>query len=411
MFVLKPLGQRSISLLWAGQVLAATGSEFYMVAVVWIAADFIGSNAGYVSALQSGALLFGSLFGGVLTDRWRHSTTMIASDLLRAALLLMLSLAGLLHLMSLPLLMVLAGCIALLTSAFDPSLQATLPTIATDPEVRHATNGLFDATRRMARILGPSLIALVNGFLPKSQFFSVTAATFLLSALAVWMAVARLPAAPRRRDFSGMAAVVDGVLGGWRVARSHVAILYGLFTNLMGNVAWAMGILLGMILHLRETSADPLTDYSLMMTAYGVGNVTTNLILSSIKPRRPVVWIIAAKLIFGAGVFLLPLMHDRIWLMTVACFAAINGPFENLAMLHLMQTRSEPHRLAQVYRLLMCAIFTGLLVAYLMSPSLFAWFGIGPSIMGSGAAVFISGLIGIGLLAWKQAHPTGAKAF
>ncbi len=37
-----------------------------------------------------------------------------------------------------------------------------------------------------------------------------------------------------------------------------------------------------------------------MMTAYGVGNVTTNLILSNIKPRRPVVWIITAKLIFGA---------------------------------------------------------------------------------------------------------------
>ena len=207
-----------------------------------------------------------------------------------------------------------------------------------------------------------------------------------------------------------MAAVVDGILGGWRAARGHAAILYGLFANLMGNVAWAMGILLGMILHLRETSADPLTDYSLMMTAYGVGNLTTNLILGSVKPRRPVVWIIVAKLIFGSGVFLLPLMHDRIGLMMVACFAAINGPFENLAMLHLMQTRSEPHRLAQVYRLSMCAIFTGLLLAYLMSPTLFARFGIGPSIMGSGAAVFISGLLGIGLLAWKQAHPAGAKA-
>jgi predicted MFS family arabinose efflux permease len=410
MFVLKPLSQRSISLLWTGQVLAATGSEFYMVAVVWIAADFIGSDAGYVSALQSGALLLGSLFGGIVTDRWRHSTTMITADLLRAALLLILPLVGILHLMSLPLLVVLAGSIALLTATFDPSLQATLPTIAVDAEVRHATNGLFDATRRMARILGPSLIALVNGFLPKTQFFTVTAATFIFSALAVWLAVAKLPMASRRRDFSGMAAVVDGVLGGWRAARGHAAILYGLFTNLMGNVAWAMGILLGMILHLRETSADPLTDYSLMMTAYGVGNLTTNLILGSVKPRRPVVWIIAAKLIFGAGVFLLPLMHGRIWLMIVACFAAINGPFENLAMLHLMQTRSEPHRLAQVYRLLMCAIFTGLLLAYLMSPTLFARFGIGPSIMGSGAAVFISGLLGIGLLVWRQAHPLPAKA-
>lgn len=402
MFVLRPLAHRPISLLWAGQVLAATGSEFYMVAVVWIAADFIGSNAGYVSALQSCTLLFGSLFGGIVTDRWRHSTTMISSDLSRAALLLVLSLAGALHFMSLPLLVVVAGCIALLTAGFDPSLQATLPTIATEPDIRHATNGLFDATRRMARILGPSMIAVVNGFLPKSQFFSVTAATFLLSALAVRLAVGGVPTAPHRREFSGMAAVVDGVLGGWRMARGHAAILYGLFTNLMGNIAWAMGILLGMILHLRETSADPLTDYSLMMTAYGVGNLTTNLILSSVRPKRPEIWIITAKLIFGSGVFLLPLMHDRLWLMVVACLAAINGPFENLAMLHLMQTRCEPHRLAQIYRLLMCAIFLGLSLAYLISPTVFAWFGIAPSIMGAGAATVMSGLLGVGLLLWKQ---------
>jgi hypothetical protein len=44
-----------------------------------------------------------------------------------------------------------------------------------------------------------------------------------------------------------------------------------------------------------------------------------------------------------------------------------------------------------------------------MSPSLFAWFGIAASIMGAGVAVFISGLIGIGLLAWKQSHPAGVK--
>jgi len=41
-----------------------------------------------------------------------------------------------------------------------------------------------DATKRMARMLGPSMIALVNGFLPGTQFFTVTGATFLLSALA-----------------------------------------------------------------------------------------------------------------------------------------------------------------------------------------------------------------------------------
>src|SRR6185437_2547342 len=113
MFVLKPLVRRPIALLWTGQVLAATGSEFYMVAVVWIAADYIGRDAGYVSAVQAGTLLFGSLFGGVLTDRWRHGATMISADLVRAFLVLILSVAGMLHVLSLPLLVTIAGCVAL----------------------------------------------------------------------------------------------------------------------------------------------------------------------------------------------------------------------------------------------------------------------------------------------------------
>ena len=48
MRVLIPLARRPIRLLWAGQVLSATGQEFYMVAVVWIAAGLVGRDAGYV---------------------------------------------------------------------------------------------------------------------------------------------------------------------------------------------------------------------------------------------------------------------------------------------------------------------------------------------------------------------------
>jgi MFS transporter, DHA3 family, macrolide efflux protein len=402
MFVLKPLAQRPIALLWVGQLLAATGSEFYMVAVVWIAADFVGRDAGYVSAFQAAALLVGSLFGGILTDRWRHGATMIAADFLRAALMLLLSIAGLLQLVTLPLLVAVAGGVALLTSAFDPALQATLPAIAAHPELRHATNGLFDATKRMARILGPSMIALVNGFLPKAQFFTVTGVTFLLSGLAVRASALGWPRESRQGRATGAAAVLDGLVGGLRMVRGHAVVIYGIVANLVGNLTWAMGILLGMMLHLRETSADPLTDYGLMMTAYGLGNLATNLVLASVKPHQPASWLIASKLIFGSGVFLLPIAPDRVWLMLIAAFAATNGPLENLAMLHLMQTRFQPQRIAQIYRLQMCAIFSGVLVAYLISPSLFGWFGLAPVIMAGGAATLAIGLAGMGLAMWKR---------
>jgi hypothetical protein len=384
--------------LWAGQVLAATGAEFYMVAVVWMATDLIGRNAGYVSAFQAGALLVGSLLAGVVTDRWRQTTTMVAADVTRAALALILSVAGLAQSMSLPLLVVVAGCVALATAAFDPALQATLPVIATDPALRHATNGLFDATKRMARILGPSMIALVSGILPTSQLFTVAAATFLVSAFAVRAAAGNLTALSQHGRAPRAAILRDSLLGGVRAVRSHPVMVYGLIANLIGNAAWAIGPLLGMVLYLRATSADPLTDYGLMMTAYGTGNLAANLALVGLKPARPGIWLVLSKLIFGLGVFLLPLASDRISLMLVAGVAATNGPFENLGMLRLMQSNFPPHRLAQVYRLQMCAIFSGLLIAYLAAPSLFGWFGLAPVIAAAGAATFVTGLLGLGLL-------------
>jgi hypothetical protein len=183
-------------------------------------------------------------------------------------------------------------------------------------------------------------------------------------------------------------------------------VIYGLVAYLIGNLTWAMGVLLGMMLYLRDTSADPLTDYSLMMMAYGIGNLATNLVLASFRPGRPGTWLVASKLIFGSGVILLPIAPNPIWLMLIAGFAATNGPFENLAMLHLMQSRFPPHRLAQVYRLQMCAIFSGLLVAYLISPSLFGWFGLSPVIMAAGALTFVTGLAGLCLLLFRRSAAT-----
>ena len=401
MFVLKPLMHRRIASLWIGQVLAATGAEFYAVAVVWVAADLIGQDAGYLSALQAGGLLAGSLFGGVVTDRWRHGTTMIAADLMRAALVLVLSVAGLCHALSLPLLVAIAGSVSLITASFDPSLQATLPSLASDPVLRHATNGLFDATKRMARIVGPSLIAVVNGILPTAQFFTVTAATFLLSALAVRAVTRRLPIEPVHHAETGAAAVIDSVVGGFRALRGHPVVIFGLLSSLIANGTWAIGYLLGMVLYLRQTSDDPLTSYGLMMMAYGIGNMATNLILASMSPGRPAVRLVISRIIFGVGILLLPLGHGQVWLMAVAGFAAINGPLGDLAMLHLLQTCFPPHRLAQVWRTYMCVVFAGMFLAYLVAPALFGLFGIGPTIMASGAAAALSGVAGLGFFVWR----------
>jgi hypothetical protein len=254
----------------------------------------------------------------------------------------------------------------------------------------------------MARIVGPSLIALVNGILPTSQFFTVTAATFALSALAVYAVTRRLTVEPPHRAVTGAAAVVDSVAGGFRAVRGHPVVIYGLIASCIANGTWAMGYLLGMVLYLRHTSADPLTSYGLMMTAYGVGNLGMNLVLASLGPGKPAVRLVASKIIFGLGILLLPLAPNQSWLMAIAGVTAINGPLGDLAMLHLFQTCFPPQRLAQVYRLHMCMIFAGMAGAYLIAPTMFGLFGLAPAIIGSGVVSVLVGLAGLGFFAWRR---------
>jgi hypothetical protein len=156
-----------------------------------------------------------------------------------------------------------------------------------------------------------------------------------------------------------------------------------------------MAVLLGMVLHLRATSAEPLTDNGLMMTAYEVGNLAANLILSSMRPRRPIVWLVVSKLTFGLGVMLMPFAPERAWLTGFAAFAAVNGPFEFLAMLHLIQNDIPPRRIAHVFRLQMCATFGGTLLGYLAAPALFDAFGFVPVIAAAGALTLATGIGGL----------------
>ena len=74
--------------------------------------------------------------------------------------------------------------LAAMRMVFTPALQSAVPVLVTDREALQAINGLFDATWRLARLIGPMLAAVLNTLLPVIHFLSVTAVGFVLSGLA-----------------------------------------------------------------------------------------------------------------------------------------------------------------------------------------------------------------------------------
>jgi hypothetical protein len=241
------------------------------------------------------------------------------------------------------------------------------------------------------------MIAVVNGVLPSRHFFTVTAATFVASAAAVRSALDP-PAAAPPRPAPPRAGALHLLTEGFRALRGRPVILYGLASSVAGNAAWAGGYLLGMVLLLRETEADPLTAYGLMMGAYGAGNVIANLVLASLPQGRPALRLALSRVIFGGGLMLLPLCEGPRLRMAVAALTAINGPLADLTLLDLLQTSFPKEALAAVFRVQMCAVFGGLLLGYLAAPSLFHALSTRTAIVAFGAAALAAGLAGAALL-------------
>jgi MFS family permease len=388
--IVQPLLHRSIRRIWTGQVLAAIGTQLYSVALLWTAVGVLGPHAGYLETLEAAAVLFGSLLGGALTARWHPKVTLVAADLARGVVVLALPLGQALAGMSPALLVAVALSVGFMTGCFEPTLQAALMPLAPERGLRHATNGLFDATRRLARIAGPALVFLVHQTVSTIYFFVVTATTFAASATAIARSAIAAHAAERRTSRSA----IDTVIAGFRALRGQPIVIYALCTSAIGNAAWAGGYLFGMALVFHHERAESLTGYSLMACAYGAGNVVFNVILSGRPPVRAARWIIASKLIFGTGLIVLSRGLPLPWLMLVAAVTATNGPLGDLAVLHLMQSRLPASSLADAFRAQTCIGWSGMLVGYLIAPQLLRWLPTSSMIALLGAITIAAAIVG-----------------
>jgi MFS family permease len=88
----RPLRHRDFRLLWTGLAISLVGSGLWLVALAWQVIELGGgpTELSLVTALFSVGLLAFVLIGGVAADRMPQRLVMLASDLIRAAVLLVL---------------------------------------------------------------------------------------------------------------------------------------------------------------------------------------------------------------------------------------------------------------------------------------------------------------------------------
>jgi DHA3 family macrolide efflux protein-like MFS transporter len=405
MSLLRVLRDRRLAVLWSSQVLSAMGDYLYAIALLWIAVRVAGSGAGFVAAAETGAALLCGPIGGVFADRWNRRATMVATDLVRAAVVATLPMLAALGRLDLAYLVLVGIVLGALGTLFDPALQASIPLLAPDPATLQATNGLMDLTRRLARVLGPSLAGVLVAVLPLPQFFTLDALSFVISAGAIISLGSRYAWQPARNmnAVRGVAGIASEIASAARLIGRHTPIAWMIGALGIINGLWAIAFTLGVPLLTARALHASVAVYGLIVGAYGVGNVLANLVVGSLRMRHRVRWFFAGKIVLGAGFVLLAAAPTPLVALLGAAVAAVGGPMGDIPLLTMMQIELPAEQLGKAFSLRYTFSNGGALVGTLLAVPLFAL--VGPR-LGIGVCALLMAATGVvGLARFATAAP------
>ncbi|QQS13523.1 MAG: MFS transporter [Rhodospirillales bacterium] len=387
--IFRPLKDRAVTTMWSGLAASTIGEDVFRVAVVWLAVEAAGNLAALVNAAQYGAMFVVGLLGSSIIDRWRPERAMVGAKLWSAALAILPVAGYYIWGVSIPLLVLSVMGLAGLRMVFTPALQSTVPTLVRDRTALQAVNGLFDATWRLARLVGPIIAALLELIVPVIHFLSVTALGFLLSGLAVHAVRQRLvdPDAPRLRVTAGLWGAFEAVRDGARLILRERIIGMQLVLNALVNGPWSVALQLAIALMVKEHDPrlfgiDGLAAYAFIMGACGVGDVSGNLVAGSARFKRPLSTMFLGYVAMGAGFALLAVAAWTLppaamlpAMMLAAAIAGFGGPFFFIPMVTRMQTAYRGAEIARVFRLRLVVMAGSMLFFNLSATWFFEWFG------------------------------------
>lgn len=393
-----------LALLWTSQVLSALGDYLYQIAIVWIAVNVVGSGAGLVAAAEAGSLFLWGLFGGVYADRWNRRIVMIWVDTLRALAVLLLAALALTRSLQLWHLIIIAILIGSLGAFFEPALQASLPALAKDEKVLQAANGLMDVTRRLARALGPSLAGVLVAFMPLPHFFTLDGVSFIISALAI-LALGRKFAwkVVEHQDLqSRNMGIFKEIRGALQFIRASQSLTWALIVHGITSALWRAAFVVGGALFAARVLSGGVGTYGLIVGAYGVGNILSNLCIGNITIRRRVAIMFTGKIILGAG-FVLMVSTALLPIVVIgSAVAGVGGPFFDIMLLTMIQVSLPANQIGKVSSLRLMMEDAGSFLGLLLAVPLFAVLSVPLGIGLCALIMMVAGTIGLFCLGFAQ---------
>jgi MFS family permease len=298
--------QREFLKFWAGAAISGVGSEVTGLAVPLIAALTLEATPwqmGLLSAAGGAPILLVGLFAGVWVDRMRRRPVMIAMDLGRAALLLIVPLAAMTGVLRIEILYAVLLMTGALTVLFDVANMSLLPSLVTPDRIVEG-NSKLQSTSAAAQVAGPSVGGVLVSLMTAPFALMVDALSFLISA--AFIARTRVAeAVPKGGD--GRAGIVGEITEGVRVVIDD-RVLRALAGASATTILFGRMFMAVYVLYMTRVLGLSAVGVGLIFATGGVGSLAGSVVAERLARRfGPGPTMIGAQAAFGLAGMLVPL--------------------------------------------------------------------------------------------------------
>ncbi|MFI4999941.1 MAG: hypothetical protein ACHQK9_08690 [Reyranellales bacterium] len=204
----------------------------------------------------------------------------------------------------------------------------------------------------------------------------------------------------------GWSGAWDALTAGFRLMLSERSTGIVLVINAVLNGPWMVALSLAIALIITQyrptfLGFSGLAAYALVMGAYGVGDVSGNIVAGSVRFRRPLSTMFLGYVVMGAGFSWLALAvwifpPDRLLpaMMVGALFAGLGGPFFFVPMITRMQSVFHGHDIARVFRLRLVVMAAAMMASTGIATWCFEAMGAVATQLGCGLLILATGVIG-----------------
>jgi MFS family permease len=307
------LRQRSFVCLWTGQLISLIGDWMLLVALPFYMYTVTGSTlaTGLLFIVQTIPRLCLGSVAGVFVDRWNRKYTMIATNLVQAAVLIPLFLLRSSEWIQV--IYIFAFLDSIVAQFFIPAQSAIIPQLVAEADVL-AANSLNSTSSELTRLIGPFLGGLLLGVSGLNSVIIVDICSFLFSALMISLVV--LAPRPGGEQNAGLRAGSGKIWQEWS-AGLHLVRHEGLvlaFFIVMGVAMVGEGLVEvlfpGYVKQVLDGNAVVL---GWLMSAQAVGGIAGSLLIVRLSAWiSPRLLISLCGLIFGGLLAVIALIHTLV---------------------------------------------------------------------------------------------------